>query len=111
MIERTDFLLLRKFVFFRSLVANKGKRESELKSDKAQGTMGRGKEKEEEAKHLLARFLLPAFLCEQIYIERSTSGNEPKLQRSAYFFITYEVEFNNCSVILLPARCILSLLL
>lgn len=110
MIERTDFLLLRYFVFFRSLVANKGKRESELKSDKAQGTMGRGKEKE-EAKHLLARFLLPAFLCEQIYIERSTSGNEANLQRSAYFFITYEVEFNNCSVILLPARCILSLLL
>ncbi|CAH3169715.1 unnamed protein product, partial [Porites evermanni] len=65
---------------------------------------GKGEEERREAKHLLARFLLPAFLCEQIYIERATSGNEASLQRSAYFFITYEAEFNNCSVILLPAR-------
>ena len=54
-------LLLRRFVF--RMVSRTGGRETRVTGDEAQGTMGRVKKGD-------ARFLLPAFLCAQIFIER-----------------------------------------
>ena len=49
-----------------------GERKTRVTGDEAQGTMGRRKKRRE------ARFLLPAFFCTQIFIEREreTSGYE-----------------------------------
>ena len=49
-----------------------GERETRVTGDEAQGTIGRRKKRRE------ARFLLPAFFCTQIFIEREreTSGYE-----------------------------------
>ena len=60
-------LLLRRFVF--RMVSHRGGRETRVTGDEAQGTMGR-------VKTGGARFLLPTFLCAQIFIEREreTSG-------------------------------------
>ena len=41
-----------------------GKRETRVTGDEAEGTMGRGKKRDE------ARFLLPAFLCTQYFSSR-----------------------------------------
>ena len=54
-------LLLRRFVF--RMVSHRGGRETRVTGDEAQGTMGR-------VKTGGARFLLPTFLCAQIFIER-----------------------------------------
>ena len=48
---------------FRSLVANKDKRETRMTGEEAQGSMERRKNRGN-----LARFLLSIFLCAQIYI-------------------------------------------
>ena len=51
------------------MVSHRGERETRVTGDEAQGTMGRVKKGD-------ARFLLPAFLCVQIFIEREASGYE-----------------------------------
>ena len=51
------------------MVSHRGGRETLVTGDEAQGTMGRVKKRD-------ARFLLPAFLCVQIFIEREASGYE-----------------------------------
>ena len=53
-----------------------GERETRVTGDEAQGTMGKRKKRREAKRE--ARFLLPAFFCTQIFIEREreTSGYE-----------------------------------
>ena len=69
--------------FFALLVGNKGQRESRGISNEARGTKERRKKRgEAPAKSCL--FLLPAFVCAQIYIERETSENESGLDQTIW---------------------------
>ena len=69
--------------FFALLVGNKGQRESRGIGNEARGTQERRKRRgETPAKSCL--FLLPSFVCAQIYIERETSGTESGLDQTIW---------------------------
>ena len=67
-----DCILLRRLFFF-NLIANKGERETRV-IHWWRNARDHGKQKEEARR--LARVLLPAFLCVEIYIKRENYGKE-----------------------------------
>ena len=72
-------------------VAYKGERETRVTGDEAQGTMGRRNKRGEAG---LGRFLLPASLFPQIFIERERETSTYK-EPSSPFLILVKYEQNS----------------